>query len=105
MKRTQNKIAKNKSKIVELLNQTIDLEYELKLERFERFSDEVRITQNKPHKEVKIKIGYWFEWFYDEDYPKDKKHAVKIERKEIVEVDGVRTNHWNKLKYYTIDDI
>ncbi|WP_324069846.1 MAG: hypothetical protein RSE15_04900 [Flavobacterium sp.] len=106
MSRIQNKIDKNKVKIVELLNQNIDLKYELKLKRFTRFSEEIKqLGTKKEPKEVKIKIGHWNEFFYDEDFPKDKKHAVKIERKEICEVDGERSNHWKKITYYTIEDI
>ena len=41
----------------------------------------------------------------NEEVPKDKKHAVKIERSEICEVDGIKSNHWNKIKYYSIEDI
>lgn len=100
------KIKKNKEKIVKLLNENIDLSYNLRLKYFKRFSEEIRnIGSKKEPKEVKIKIGHWFEWFYDEDYPNDKKHAVKIERSEIVEIDGQKSNHWNKITYYTIDDI
>ncbi len=100
------KIQKNKEKIVKLLNETIDLQYKENLKRFKRFSEQVKqIGSKKNPKEVKLKLGHWFEWFYDEDYPNDKKHAVKIERSEIIEVDGQRSNHWNKITYYTIDDI
>ena len=42
---------------------------------------------------------------YAKDYPKDKKHAIKIERKEIYEIEGEKSNHWNVIKYYTINDI
>ena len=100
------KIQKNKEKIVKLLNENIDLEYNLDLKRNKRFSEEVKnIGSKKEPKEVKVKIGHWFEWFYDEDFPNDKKHAVKIERSEICEVDGIKSNHWNKIKYYSIEDI
>lgn len=106
MSRIQNKIDKNKAKIVELLNQNIDLNYELKLKRFTRFSEQIKqVGTKKEPKEVKIKIGHWFEWFYDSDYPKDKKHAVKIERNEIIEVDGQKSNHWQKIIYYTIENL
>jgi hypothetical protein len=103
---SQLKIKKNKEKIVKLLNENIDLQYKLNLKRFTRFSEEVRqIGTKKEPMEVKIKIGHWFEWFYDSDYPKDKKHAVKIERKEICEVDGEISNHWKKITYYSVEDI
>lgn len=100
------KIKKNKEKIVKLLNENIDLEYNLNLKRFKRFSEETRqIGTKKEPKEVKIKIGHWSELFYDQDHPNDKKHAVKIDRKEIIEVNGERSFGWNKLTYYSINDI
>jgi len=100
------KIERNKEKIVKLLNENIDLEYNLRLKSFTRFSKTIRqIGTKKEPKEVLIKLGHWFEWFYDEDFPNDKKHAVKIERSEICEIDGQKSNHWNKIKYYTIDDL
>jgi propanediol dehydratase large subunit len=100
------RIKNNKEKIVKLLNETIDLQYKQNLKRFKRFSEQVKqVGTKKEPKEVKIKVGHWFEWFYDEDYPNDKKHAVKIERSEIVEVDGKKSNHWNVIQYYSIEDI
>jgi hypothetical protein len=103
---TALKIKKNKEKIVKLLNENIDLHYKENLKRFNRFSEEIKqIGTKKKPKEVKVKIGHWFEWFYDEDFPNDKKHAVKIERSEICEIDGQKSNHWNKITYYTTDDV
>ena len=100
------KIKKNKDKIVKLLNENVDLEYNLELKRFKSFSEETRnIGSKKEPKEVKVKIGHWFEWFYDEDFPKDKKHACKIERSQIIEIDGQKSNHWNRISYYTIADV
>ena len=102
---SQLKIQKNKEKIVKLLNENIDLEYNLRLKSFTRFSEKEATVSKKDKTPIKLKIGHWFEWFYDEDFPKDKKHAVKIERSEICEVDGIKSNHWNKIKYYSIEDI
>jgi len=104
-KAIQNKIDKNKSIIVKLLNENIDLEYNLKLKSFTRFSEKEATVSKKDKTPIKLKIGHWFEWFYDRDFPKDKKHAVKIERSHIFEIDGIKSNHWNKIKYYTINDI
>ena len=99
------KIEKNKAKIVKLINENIDLQYNLDLKRFKRFSEEIKnIGSKKEPKEVKVKKGHWFEWFYDEDFPNDKKHAVKIERSQIIEIDGEKSDHWNRIKYYSIDD-
>ena len=98
------KIEKNKEKIVKLLNETLDLEYNLDLKRYKRFSEDVKnIGSKKEPKEVKVKIGHWDEWFKDEDRPNEK--GVKIERSKIVEVDGCKSNHWNKIQYYTIEDM
>lgn len=104
MKRLQAKIDKNKMKIVQLLNETIDLEYEKNLKRFHRTELTVIDTGTKKIQQLAlVKIGYWNEWFKDEDKPKSK--GIKIERKEIIEVDGERSYGWEKLKYYTIEDI
>jgi transposase len=98
------KIQKNKEKILKLLNETIDLEYNLNLKRFKRFSEETRnIGTKRQPEEAKIKIGYWNEYFKDEDRPNEK--GVKIERAEIIEVNGEKSYGWRKIKYYTIDDI
>lgn len=99
------KIQKNKEKIVKLLNENVDLEYNLRLKSFTRFSEKETTVSKKDKTPVKLKIGHWFEWFYDGDFPKDKKHAVKIERNEICEIDGIKSNHWNKIQYYTFDDV
>ena len=100
------KIERNKQKIVDLLNKNIDLQYQLKIKSFTSFSEkEINIGTKVQSKKVIVKIGHWFEWFYDEDYPNDKKHAVKIERSSIYEIDGQKSNHWNKITYFTIDDI
>ena len=106
MKAALNKIQKNKEKIVKLLNENIDLNYKLNFKKFKKFSEETRnIGSKKEPKEVIVKIGHWFEWFYDEDFSKDKKHAVKIERKEIYEINGHRSYGWDKVEYYKIEDI
>lgn len=99
------KIQKNKEKIVNLLNENIDLEYNLRLKSFTKFSEKEATFSKKDKTPIKLKIGHWFEWFYDEDFPKDKKHAVKIERSEIFEVDGIKSNHWNKIKYYSVENV
>lgn len=98
------KIKKNKEKIVKLLNENIDLEYRLKLKSFKRISEEFRnIGTKKEPKEVKVKIGHWIEWFKDEDKPNEK--GIKIERSEIIEVNGHKSDHWRKIQYYTIADV
>lgn len=98
------KIQKNKEKIVKLLNETIDLEYKENLKKFKRFSEATKnIGTKKEPKEVKVKIGHWDEWFKDQDKPDDKK--FKVERSEIIEVNGQKSSGWQKLQYYTLEDI
>lgn len=100
---SQLKIQKNKEKIVKLLNENIYLEYSLNLKKFKRFSEEIKnIGSKKEPKEVKIKSGHWDEWFKDEDRPNEK--GVKIERSQIIEIDGQKSNHWNKITYYSVSD-
>ena len=98
------KIQKNKEKIVNLLNETIDLEYKENLKRFKRFSEATKnIGTKKEPKEVKVKIGHWDEWFKDQDKPNDK--GLKIERGEIIEINGEKSYGWKKITYYTISDL
>ena len=100
------KIKTNKEKIVKLLNENIDLHYQLEVSKFTRFSEKtINIGTKKIPNEVKAKVGHWFEFFYDEDFPNNKKKAVKIERKILCEIDGKKSDHWNILKYYTISDV
>jgi transposase len=101
---SQLKIKKNKEKIVKLLNENIDLQYNLNLKTFKSFSEKmVNIGTKKEPKQVVAKIGHWVEWFKDEDRPNEK--GVKIKRSEIYEIDGMKTDHWNRIKYYSIDDV
>ena len=95
---------KNKEKIVKLLNENIDLQYKLNLKNYHRFSEEVKnIGSKKEPKEVKIKIGHWYEWVKCEDKPNEK--GIKIERCRIIKIDGQKSDHWNKIKYFSADDI
>jgi len=102
---SQLKIQRNIEKIVKLLNENIDLQYKLQLKKYTRLSEEVKNTASKNKPEQLIKRGHWFEWFFDKDYPNDKKHAVKIERSEIYEIDGAKSNGWNIVTYFTTEDI
>ena len=100
------KINRNKEKIVNLLNQNIDLEYNLLLKTFHRYSLEVKnIGTKKDPKQVTVKNGYWFEWHKDEDDENPKSKGIKIERCQIIEIDGVKSDHWNRLSYYSIADV
>lgn len=100
------KIKKNKEKIVKLLNENIDLEYKLNLKKFTRFSESnINIGTKKEPKIVPVKIGHWKHTHFDSDFPNDKKHSVEIERSEYYEIDGNKSNHWNKITYYSVDDI
>lgn len=98
------RIENNKKKIVDLLNKNIDLEYQLILKRCHRFFEEERNFGTSKNPIMKtVKFGCWLEFFKDEDYP-DKK-GVRIERKQPIEVDGIKTDGFQKLSYFTIEDI
>ena len=98
------KIQKNKEKIVKLLNENIDLEHNLRLKSYKKITEEVRnIGTKKQPKEVNVKIGHWIEWFKDEDRPNER--GIKVERQEICEVNGQKSDGWNRISYYTINDI
>lgn len=97
------KIQKNKEKIVQLLNQNIDLNYEINLNFFRKTYSETRnIGTEKSPKFKDVKIGCWFDTYTDES---NSNYPVKIERFQIIEVDGKRSDGWQPLKYYTIDSI
>ena len=103
---SQIKINRNKEKIVKLLNKNIDLEYNLRLKTFHKISLEVKnVGAKKEQKQVTVKIGWWFEWHKDEDDEDPKSKGVKIERCHIIEIDGVKSDHWNRLSYYSVDDV
>lgn len=105
-KRIQNKINSNKAKIVAMLNQNIDLNYQLTLKKFKRIYEEQKnIGSKKQPSFVKVKIGCWNEFFKDSDYPDDPTKGVTIERNTIIEVDGQRSYGYQKLTYYKTDDI
>jgi len=98
------KIQKNKEKIVALLNQNIDLEYSLRLKSYHSvYEMDKDIGTKKEPKVVKLTLGKWFEWFKDESRPNKK--GVKIERNEIIAVDGQRSNGYKLIEYFTIDDL
>ena len=100
------KINQNKEKIVKLLNENIDLQYKFNLKRFHRISEEVKIIGSKKEsKQVKIKIGHWFEWHKSDDENNPKSKGLKLERSEIIEIDGIKSDHWNRLTYYTVADV
>lgn len=99
-----NRIDNNKRKIVELLNKNIDLEYKSMLKRCHRFFEEQRNFGTSKNPIMKtVKFGCWYEWFKDEDYPNEK--GVRIERKQPVSVNGIKTDGFQPLSYFTIDDI
>lgn len=104
-KKIQSKIDKNKLQIMKLLNENIDLNYELNLKKFSRFSEKTSNfgTRRKPNM-VTCKIGHYFQYFTDEE--DDNKGTIKIERSEVVEFGGLKCDDWrNPLKYYTIDNL
>lgn len=44
---------------------------------------------------------FYNEWFIDEDTNK----KIKVERQQIVEVDGEKSFDWNVIEYYKPEDI
>ena len=98
---SQLKIQKNKEKIVKLLNENIDLEYKLNLKRFTKFSENVVTVSKKDKTPVNLKIGHWIEKCTDEGTGE----VLKLERSMIIEIDGQKSDRWNKIKYYTVADV
>lgn len=104
MKQIENKIQRNKEKIRKLLNENIDLNYDLFLSRATRVEDTtVNIGNRKNPNNVPAKRMFWDEWFKDEDRPNEK--GIKIERSQIIEIDGKKSNNWNVIEYYKIEDL
>lgn len=101
---SQLKIKKNKEKIVKLLNENIDLEYKLLVKSMKKIYDkEVDIGSKKQPNIANVTFGMWEEWFKDEDRPNER--GVKIERNMPIAVNGVPTNYYQPLRYYSVDDI
>ena len=97
------KIQSNKEKALKLLNENIDLEYEIILKSFHRTSE---IQQNfgtkKNPRFGMMKLGYKFENFKDED----TNEIIQLERTIVYEVEGKPTiDQWNPIRYYTISDV
>lgn len=97
------KIKKNKEKIVKLLNETINLEYDLLLKSLKRvYLKSENIGSKKEPNIIPLKIGVRTEFFEDEDTGE----KIEIERNIIIERNGIKTlNGWSEIKYYTIDDV
>jgi hypothetical protein len=96
------KIQKNKEKIVFLLNQNIDLAYNLKLKSYKKtFEKEVNLGTKRKPKMIIATFGMWLEDFVDED----NGEVVSIERNEVIAVDGKPSNGYRVINYYSIDDI
>jgi hypothetical protein len=98
---SQLKIQSNKEKIVKLLNENIDLEYKLKLKGFIKFSEKTATVSKKDKTPINLKVGHWVENCIDEGTGE----VLKLERSMIIEIDGQKSDHWNKIKYYTVADV
>jgi len=97
-----NKFKKNAEKIKELLNENINLRYEKNLLYADKIiEDEINIGTKKKPELKKVTKKVWKEGFTDED----TQEVVYIDRQEIVAVDGIKSDGWRELKYYTLDDI
>jgi len=98
------KIQKNKEKILKLVNENIDLEYNLTVKSMKKIYDkEINIGTKKYPKMVMATFGMWYEWFKDEDRPNEK--GVRIERNSMIAIEGKPSDGWRIIKHYTIDDI
>lgn len=96
------KIQKNKEKIVKLLNENIDLEYNLTVKSMKKiYEKEINVGSKKAPEIVNATFGMWYEYFKDEDT--DKK--VKIERNNIIAINGKKSDGWQIIEYYTVNDI
>ena len=94
------KIERNKIKILKLLNENVDLEYKKLLKKFiKTYEKEINTGTKKVPKMVIAKYGIWYEWFKDEDKPDEK--GIRIERNQIIEVDGKRLGY----SFFEIEDI
>ena len=67
--------------------------------------EEIHEVSRRPKKSETFMIGrtHWNEEFKDEDRPNEK--AVKIERSQIIEIDGQKSDQWNRIKYYSVADV
>ena len=99
---SHSKILRNKQKIVQLLNENIDLNYNVNLKTFKSVYEENRNigTKKKPNFKL-LKFGIWDEGFKDTDTDE----VVSVERKSIIEIDGQKSDGWQILKYYTLQSL
>lgn len=98
------RIEAKKSKIAKLMNELIDLHYEKMLKGAKRFEiAEVNMGTRKEPEMKTCKRMYWDEWFKDEDRPNER--GVKVERSQLVEIDGKKSFGWNVIHYYKPQDI
>lgn len=98
------KIQKNKEKILKLVNENIDLEYNLTVKSMKKiYEKEINAGSKKETKMVMATFGMWYEYFKDEDRPNDK--PIRIERNSIIAINGKPSDGWRLIKHYTIDDI
>ena len=98
----EKKLKKNKEKIVNLLNQNIDLEYKLLVKRMKKTYDkEVNLGTKKVPRLVNVTFGMWYEFFKDEDTNQN----LKLERHMPIAVDGKPSDHYRLIEYYSLEDL
>jgi len=106
IKNNKEKILNHKEKIVKILNENIDLEYKLLVKgMIKTYDKEMNIGTHKKPKMAVVTFGTWKEFFYDQEHPNDKKHAVSVERNMPIAIDGIPSDYYRPLTYYTIEDI
>lgn len=102
VKKLEAQIKKKKEIIANKLNELIDLKYELGLKGAKKIYEEDReIGRGKNKRSHRIKIMMWHEFFHDEDTG----DSVKIDRHRIIEVDGEKSDGWDKITYWKPEQI
>lgn len=98
----EKKIQQKREKVAKLLNEIIDLQYEQQLKSAIRFEERIiNFGRKKNPKEKKCRVMFYNEVFIDED----TKKKIKVERQQIVEIDGQKSFDWNIIEYYKPQDI
>lgn len=102
MKTIEERIKVNKLKILKLLNHNSDLSYRANISQAKRFSFEQINFGTKKHPLMKnVKFMYWDVGFKDEDTGE----VVEVERKQAIEIDGKKSNHYQVIEYYNLKDL
>lgn len=92
-----------KAKAVIFLNKMVDLTYEKRLVVADRFENVERNFGTKKKPDMKTVRCMRF---YDDFKDDDTGEVITVDRFEMVEIDGVRVDHFgNPIRYYSIEDL